>query len=558
MSRSAVQPTTPPGIVARLYGLGSVFGKTLRDSRWGLLGAAGFVGFTLLGGGGAMANAYGSEAARAEMGNYASQIPAVMRGMYGLPIRVDTVGGFLSWHYSGFFALITGLWSILALSSTLAAEVRRGSLELVLATPLARRRVALEKVAAHVAAMTVAMTIVTTAAWLTGALFGRMAGDAIAPGAAIAFALKMGLMALLAGAVAFALAPFVGHRSAAGLGGAVMLGTYVVNGWQGAIPAFGPFAGLTWFSWTKSHLPLAGAYDWPSQLAMAVAIVVLLAIGVEAFVRRDVLAAGGLPMPSLPAPLLGLRGALGRSFGEQIPAGLAWGLGLAAYGFVIAAGSRSFAETIGTAPEILRFFEGFFKGIDLTAPGGFLQIAFAEFGFVLIGLAAATFVAGWASDETSGRLEMLLSTPLTRARSAITGGLAAYLAIGLTATILAAAIGIGAAVAGGDAATPAAGTFVLAVYGVGLAGVGLAVGGIVRPSLAGPAVALLAVVIAVLDIIVPAFDWPDWVHELALSAHLGQPMIGVWDGAGMVACLALAVAGLALGAWGMRRRDISS
>jgi ABC-2 type transport system permease protein len=542
----------------RLYGLGSVFGKTLRDSRWGILGAAGFAGLTLLAGGGAMASAYGAEAARTELANYASQMPAAMRGMYGEPINVGTVGGFLSWHYSGFLALITGLWSILALSSTLAAEVRRSSLEVVLTTPLARRRVALEKVAAHLAAMTVAMAIVAAMAWLTGIVFARFEADSIAPGAAMAFALKMGLMALLAGAVAFAVAPFIGHRAGAGLAGAVMLGAYVINGWAGAIPAFRSVAGLTWFSWTKHHLPLAGAYDWPSQLAMAAAIVVLLAIGVEAFARRDVLAARGLPLPGLPAPLLGLHGALSRAFGEQLPTSLAWGVGLAAYGFVVAAASRSFAETIGSAPDILRFFGSVFRDIDLTTPAGFLQVAFAEFGFILAGLAAATFLAGWASDETSGRLEMLLSTPLTRARSLIAGGLAIYLAIALALAMLAAAIAIGAAVAGGDAVTPAVGTSGLCAYGVAVAGVGLAVGGIVRPSIAAPVVALLVIVTFTVDMLTPMLDWPDWIHQLALSAHLGKPMVGVWDWPGMIACLVLAVAGLGLGAWGIRRRDINA
>ena len=368
----------------------------------------------------------------------------------------------------------------------------------------------------------------------------------------------MGLMALMAGSVAFALAPFLGHRSAAGLAGVAMLGGYVVNGWSAAVPAFNSIAGFTWFSWVKSHLPLAGTYDWPSQLPMVVAITVLLAIGVEGFVRRDVLAARGIPEPNLPSSLLGLRGALGRSFGEQLPTALAWGLGMGAYGFSMAAASRSFAETIRSAPEILSFFEGFFPEIRLDTPGGYLQLAFAEFGFILIALAAATFVAGWASDETSGRLEMLLSTPLSRAHSLLAGGLAVCLALVLTAAVLSAGIAGGVVIAGGDAVTPAAGTFVLAIYGVALAGVGMAIGGIARPSLAGPAIALLAIAVAVLDLLVPALKWPDWIHELALSAHLGQPMIGVWDVPGMVVCLALAVAGLALGAWGVRRRDIGA
>jgi ABC-2 type transport system permease protein len=49
---------------------------------------------------------------------------------------------------------------------------------------------------------------------------------------------------------------------------------------------------------------------------------------------------------------------------------------------------------------------------------------------------------------------------------------------------------------------------------------------------------------------------PDWVHQLALTAHLGQPMVGIWDGVGMGLCLALAVGGLLLAGVGMRRRDI--
>jgi hypothetical protein len=33
-------------------------------------------------------------------------------------------------------------------------------------------------------------------------------------------------------------------------------------------------------------------------------------------------------------------------------------------------------------------------------------------------------------------------------------------------------------------------------------------------------------------------------------------MIGVWDPAGIAACVGLAVGGLLLGAWGMTRRDV--
>ena len=51
---------------------------------------------------------------------------------------------------------------------------------------------------------------------------------------------------------------------------------------------------------------------------------------------------------------------------------------------------------------------------------------------MLAGLAAATLVAKWASDETSGRLEILLASPLSRIRWDLAGGLATLVAIGLT------------------------------------------------------------------------------------------------------------------------------
>jgi hypothetical protein len=31
------------------------------------------------------------------------------------------------------------------------------------------------------------------------------------------------------------------------------------------------------------------------------------------------------------------------------------------------------------------------------------------------------------------------------------------------------------------------------------------------------------------DLLAPPFKLPDWVHELALTAHMGQPMVGAWD-----------------------------
>ena len=66
----------------------------------------------------------------------------------------------------------------------------------------------------------------------------------------------------------------------------------------------------------------------------------------------------------------------------------------------------------------------------------------------------------------------------------------------------------------------------------------------------------LAIGVFLVDVLGPTLGLPDWPQQLALTSHLGEPMLGTWDLGGIAACVALAVGGLALGAWGLRRRDV--
>ncbi len=542
----------------RLYGLGSVFAKTLRDARLGVLVIACLLGVMTLAGGMTMSSTYGTDEARLELAAMSGDMPPMLRGMYGNPVNVDTLGGFISWHYGPYFSLFAGLWSILALSSILAAEARRGSLDFAMATPNSRRAIALQKVAGHVVAIVIAMAVVAIVAWLTGILGASFPADAISPAAAISFGAGIGVQALMAGSISFALAPFFGRGAAAGIAGAVMLGGYVINSYRTVVPAFDTLSGGTWFAWTAGHLPLAGQSDWAAVALTALAALVFVAIGVAGFVRRDVGVTISLPLPGLPRALLGVHGPLGRSFGDLLPTATAWGIGLGIYGVLMAAASRSLLDTLKGSPAMADIFRNLIPGIDITTAAGFLQLAFADLGFVLIGLATATFIAVRSSDETSGRLELQLATPLTRARWAAASGIAVWLAILLVTGLLAAAVALGVASVGQDAASPAMGMLVLAAYGAALAGIGVAVAGVVRASLAAAVVLAVTVGTFLIDLLVPVLRLPEWLGQLALTTHLGEPMIGAWDGAGMIACLTLALGGLAVGSWGMSRRDVGT
>jgi ABC-2 type transport system permease protein len=280
--------------------------------------------------------------------------------------------------------------------------------------------------------------------------------------------------------------------------------------------------------------------------------------GAEVFARRDVAATTRLPIPGLPAPLLGTHGPFSRSLGDLLPASVAWGLGLGVYGLVMAATSGAVTVLFKESPAVLEAMSGYLPGLDLATAAGFLQLAFVDLGFVLMGLVAVTLVAGRSADETSGRLELQLTTPLSRALWASASGLAVFAAILVVTAVLAVAIGVGVALAGDDPLAPAAGTFVLAAYAAALAGIGLAAGGLFRASLAAPLVLVLTIGTFLVDLLAPALRLPDWVANLALTSHMGQPMVGEWSVPGIAACLALAAGGLVLGAWGMGRRDVGA
>lgn len=551
-----VVPRAPISPWRRLYGFGSIFGKTIRDSRRATILVGAVLGLLLLAVSKAIVTQFATPASRQEIVTVIQSVPPIMQGLAGrVTVNVGTLGGYLQYKYGTFFPIVASLWSILALSGTLAAEARRGSLEFLAAEPITRRGLALQKLLGHVAPMAVASLLIFVSIAVAGT-FGTLPGDAIPVGAAAAYAVWLALLALASGSVAFALAPFLGRGAAAGIAGAVMFGGFILNGYQGAIPELGPFANLTWFGWTANHIPLAGLYDWPSLVLVAVVAIVLFAVGVEAFVRRDLGATSAVPTPSLPRSLIGVNGPIGRSVGEMLPTALAWGLGIGIFGLLIAGSGRSFEEQIAKAPDFVKLLETIFPTLRMNQTGAFLQLLFVEFGMILAGLAGATLVSNWALDETSGRLELVLASPLARRRWVVAGGIGALLAIAVITVLAAVGIAVGALITGGDVATPVVGTLALGLYAAAIVGIGIAVGGVVGTRAAAPTAAVVTLLVWLIDIIAPPLGLPDAVHELALTSHFGQPMLGNWDTVGIVASVVLAVGGIGLGAWGLERRDL--
>src|SRR3989304_3780529 len=160
----------------------------------------------------------------------------------------------------------------------------RGSLDFVAAAPFGKRRIALEKLAAHLTMLGLAMAILAAFTTISSPLFGDAAlGDQVPLLSSVGFALWAGFLAVFFGGLALALAPVLGRAGSTGVAGLAMVVLWVMNG----LNLGGPLAVLSPFRWTADHIALIGQYDWAPLALVGVAGAVFLAIGVELFGRRD-------------------------------------------------------------------------------------------------------------------------------------------------------------------------------------------------------------------------------------------------------------------------------
>ena len=546
---------TRPSLWSRLLGLGSVFGKALRDSRRTAIVMGLIFAFVFLATAAQVAQQFATAAERLKFAAELSSLPPIFQGMLGEPISIEKLGGFMSWRIVNFMPVTFGIWSVVAMSGLLAAELNRGSLDFVAASPISRSGLAFQKVAGYLAALLLSIAIMVVGMVAAFSAFAELPGDEAGIDAILSEGAWLYLMILFPGAIAFGLSPMLGRGQALAVGAIALFASFVVNGFASSVSAFETVQPLSYFALTAEHRPLAGRSDWPSLALLGAISLAFIALGLVTFARRDLLAAVGGRV-RLPSIGLWLKEPFTRALGERIPAAVAWGAALGVFGLFIATSADQFVETLGGIPQIVAMIKQIFPDEDILSTGGFLQLAFFSEAILVITLAAGGFVAGWASDEQDRRLELVLSTPVSRTRWALRSAVAVMGAIAVMTAVMAVGVAIGASTQTGDFAGAIVGLSVLGLYGMALAAIGLAIGGLVRPGLAAGTTIVLGIGFYLLDLIGSILDLPDALVDLALNRHLGRPILGSYDEAGLILLGGIIVGGIALCVIGMRRRDI--
>jgi ABC-2 type transport system permease protein len=258
--------------------------KSLRDIRrgffWWSLGLIGFVALIV--------SVYPTVHSNPSLNKLAQDYPKALQAFIAFGGAVDyaSAAGYLGIEL---FSLMVPLLLLVAAIGTgagsIAGEEERGTLELLLANPVSRTKVVLEKTVALVLEIAGLGLVLWLALWI-GALLVNMD---ISAGHLAAATLSAVLLALAYGAIAVLLSAATGRRTVAiGVTAATAVGAYLVNGLAPLVHALEVPQKLSPFYHYAVGDPLRNGVSF-THLAVLVAIaVVAMALAPWFFSRRDV------------------------------------------------------------------------------------------------------------------------------------------------------------------------------------------------------------------------------------------------------------------------------
>jgi ABC-2 type transport system permease protein len=234
---------------------------------------------------------------------------------------------------------------------------------------------------------------------------------------------------------------------------------------------------------------------------------------------------------------------------------IAWALGAAALGVLGAALSPLVASVVSESDSLAELVEALLPGTSTDSSTVFVSGLLGITG-MLAACAAAQAMLRMRADESSGRSELLLSTPLTRSRLLLSQSAVAAGAV----IIITGAVGIAVWITA--IATDAPGDADLAVAGLAhapAAAVFIALPALLIalvPRIAVGATWLLLAVSVVIGQLGEMLELPDAIRVLSPFSHVSAVPVEEVDGAEVALLLGIAVVAVGLAAVLARRREL--
>lgn len=534
---------------------------SLRLGRWGLLG------FSVLAFTSSLIQAVGfyqiaghTAASRAAFAQSMTQLASQLTFILAPPAGLDTVGGYVEWRSFGGLAIVFAIWALVSGSGAARGDEERGVVEAVLATGITRSR--------WLASRAIGYALTTFVAALAGGL-GLVAGvagagESISFGPVVEISVALAALGLSCYSLTLVIAQLTGARIATAAAGAVLLALFLLNRLSQTFTWLASWRWISPFHYYELNQPLAagGAFDGRATLTLLGIAMVGAAVAGVVFESRDL----GAPLVHWPSRHRPASYEPSGSPFWRIPvvrglyerrAGLAaWAGGLAAVGVLFVYLTKTVLQPLLSIPALSQFFGGFGGGQLYTTFLGYFWLSFAQLLFAAF---AITQVARWSAEDSDGRLELILSTPRSRASVVVERAIA----LTLGAAVVAAVSGVAVAVAAHYQAMNisgerlAEGTLVLVPFALVFAAAG-AVLAAWNPRAAVGLLGGLAFVSYLMDELGPLFRWPTWVQDFSAFKLFGTPLSNGIDRSGLVIMVALILAGFGASILLMERRDIGA
>jgi len=216
------------------------------------------------------------------------QLPSGLIDAFGLA-EFGTPAGFLRGNlYEFIVPLLLAIAAVATANGLTASEEDSGRMEVYLAQPVTRRSVFIGRIAATVLWLVLMTAFILVVQLVSDALFDLT----IDTGLVVSTVVLCGLLALLYGALALAIAGWWPRPSAVlAIGIAAAVGLYLISALFPLSDTLDPLSDLSPWKWALGGDPLVNPAEPWRYLALLVPAVLLAGVGVIGFVRRDVRAA---------------------------------------------------------------------------------------------------------------------------------------------------------------------------------------------------------------------------------------------------------------------------
>ncbi len=535
-------------------------GSAAWSHRWGVLSwVVGAGGFLLYFGYGYQVSISSYPGGAASFGLAVSTVAEAMRPLSGVAERLDTYGGYVTYHNASIATLLLSLWAVIQGARAIRGWEERGGMEEWLATGRPRWKVVRDQWAGMVAAL---------AAIAVGIGLGFGAGTAAAGepnwAGAMVVAVEMALVAATFFGIGMLASQLTGTaRAGAGLTTIPLVALYLgANmapslGWFGWVRFVSPFF---YFQQSRALVP-GHSLDPVATAVLVIAAVTPVILSAVVFERRDMAAPlwqrrarQVKPGKARPVRLHGLwlRDAWLADLRSQWLSILLWALGSGLTMTLVVSTAKQVA-TIWDSSELIR-------QLFVRVPGTSFVDQYMTYITILAALAPVSFViaeaARWVGDLSEGRAEALLSVSGSRVRIVLEWATSTTAGIVVVSLAVLSGCLAGAAIAGVDlrAESLVRTTAAAILLGAAVCGVALLAVVLFR---SGVAVGALGAVMGLgffISLLAPMLRWPGWVIRLSPFDAFGTPYTSVPRPSGIALLAAWAVVGTIAAALVAQRR----